>query len=85
MEAHDEIAMKKPVWPQGKPIPSFKSYADEVKFWQSYDFDSDQPEDGWEAVPSSTTKREDEPKHPKRTAKVVEPSRPVRRKRAAGA
>jgi hypothetical protein len=32
--------MKRPVWPRGVPIPSFKSYAEEVKFWHSYDFDS---------------------------------------------
>lgn len=84
MEAHDQVAMKKPVWPQGKPIPAFKSYAEEVKFWHSYDFDSAQPEGGWEAVPS-TTKGEAEPKRAKRTAKVAESPGPVRRRRAAGA
>jgi hypothetical protein len=42
--------MKKPVWPRGVPIPSFKSYAEEVKFWHSYDFDSHPSEEGWEEV-----------------------------------
>lgn len=28
-----------PIWPKGKPIPAFKSYEAEVKFWQSYDFE----------------------------------------------
>ncbi len=51
MERHHEIAMKKPVWPRGVPIPSFKSYAEEVKFWHSYDFDSHPSEEGWEEVP----------------------------------
>jgi len=41
----------KPVWPRGKPIPSFESYADEVKFWHSYDFDDGG--EGWEEVPKA--------------------------------
>jgi hypothetical protein len=57
METHDENAMKKPVWPRGAPIPSFKSYADEVKFWHAYDFDSDQSAEGWEEVPRTNNSK----------------------------
>jgi hypothetical protein len=68
METHHKIAMKKPVWPRGAPIPSFKNYAEEVKFWHAYDFESDQSEDGWEEVPRAT-KRADLTE--KRTGDVV--------------
>jgi hypothetical protein len=59
VEKHNEVAMKKkPIWPHDRPIPSFKSYAEEVEFWHAYDFNRDPPEDGWEAVPRAT-KRDD--------------------------
>lgn len=68
VEAHGKIAMEKPVWPHGKPIPSFKSYAEEVKFWHAYDFESDQSEEGWEEVPCTTTRDDEAPK--RTTARV---------------
>jgi hypothetical protein len=40
---------RKPTWPASKPLPAFKSYADEVKFWRSYDFDDGKPEE-WEEL-----------------------------------
>jgi len=51
-----------PVWPAGKPIPSFRSHAEEERFWASYEFEDDLREDGWEEIvgphpaqPQSTT------------------------------
>jgi hypothetical protein len=45
--------MKRTTWPKGKPIPRFASYADEVSFWHSHDFDEDADEKGWEEVARS--------------------------------
>jgi hypothetical protein len=39
-----------PVWPAGKPIPSFRSHAEEDRFWASYAFEDDLREDGWEEI-----------------------------------
>ncbi len=46
------LAAKKP-WPRNKPLPAFKSHADEVAFWQEHDFDTPSSEDAWEAVPET--------------------------------
>jgi hypothetical protein len=35
----------------------FGSYADEVSFWHSHDFEEDADEKGWEAVQISANKR----------------------------
>jgi hypothetical protein len=45
--------MKRTTWPKGKPVPRFASYADEVSFWHSHDFEEDADEKGWEEVPRS--------------------------------
>jgi hypothetical protein len=39
-----------PIWPKGKLLPNFKSYADEVKFWHSWDFEPPGPDEGEEVV-----------------------------------
>lgn len=40
---------RKPTWPANKPVPAFKSSAEEAKFWHSYDFEEgDQSE--WEEL-----------------------------------
>lgn len=38
-----------PLWPRGKPVPAFKSYDEEVKWWESYDLEPP-PESAWEEV-----------------------------------
>jgi hypothetical protein len=40
---------RKPTWPAEKPLPKFKSDADEVRFWHSYDFDDGDPGE-WEEL-----------------------------------
>ena len=40
---------KLPRWPANKPLPDFKSYEEEVKFWHSYEFD-DGPASDWEEL-----------------------------------
>jgi hypothetical protein len=40
---------KKRIWPADKPIPKFKSYAEELRFWDRYDFE-DGPAEAWELV-----------------------------------
>jgi Ribbon-helix-helix protein, copG family. len=30
---------KKKIWPWGKSLPRFKTEADEIKFWQTYEFE----------------------------------------------
>lgn len=39
----------RPTWPRGKPLPKFKSYEEEVKFWHSYDF-ADGTREEWQAL-----------------------------------
>jgi hypothetical protein len=39
----------KPVWPADKPIPQFRDYAEELRFWERYDFE-DGPAAQWEEV-----------------------------------
>ncbi len=49
MKKTKQTTKKLPRWPAGKPLPKFKSYAEEVEFWHSHEFaygvDSD-----WEEV-----------------------------------
>jgi hypothetical protein len=35
----------RPRWPRNKPLPTFKSYEEEVRFWHAYDFEDGSPED----------------------------------------
>jgi hypothetical protein len=39
----------RPIWPRGKPLPRFKSRAEEVRFWHAYQFE-DPPEAEWQEV-----------------------------------
>jgi hypothetical protein len=47
---------RKPAWPTDKPIPRFKSYAEELRFWDRYDFE-DGPPSEWEEVKPSAARR----------------------------
>lgn len=44
------------LWPQGKPLPSFKNYDEEVRFWHTYSFDDGELEEWQELknVPHAT-------------------------------
>jgi len=47
-----------PIWPRGKPIPAFKSEAEEREWWSSHDREPP-PEEAWQTVtyePQATRK-----------------------------
>jgi hypothetical protein len=51
METNDACPMSKPLWPKDKPIPTFSSEKEEAQFWDTYEFEFLDEDEGWEAVP----------------------------------
>lgn len=49
MKAPARRAAKKKPWPSGKPIPNFRSLAEEEAFWQSHEFE-DGPGSEWQQL-----------------------------------
>jgi hypothetical protein len=45
-----EKPIELPVWPAKKPIPSFRTLSEEDRFWQSYEFEDDLQDEGWEEL-----------------------------------
>jgi hypothetical protein len=43
-------AASKPVWPWGKPLPNFKTDAEELNFWDTYEFEPPPDDEGEELV-----------------------------------
>jgi len=42
---------KRQLWPRGRPIPRFKSHAEEERFWTSTDFEDDDDAAVWKSGP----------------------------------
>jgi hypothetical protein len=48
MERESSTMSKRKVWPANKPLPNFKTTAEEVRFWEQYE--PELREDSWEEV-----------------------------------
>jgi hypothetical protein len=47
--------MRKLRWPKEKPLPSFATLVEEAAFWERYEVETLEGEDGWEEVPRAET------------------------------
>jgi hypothetical protein len=57
-EKYDPMStVKKTPWPENKPLPKFKSLAEEEKFWMSHTFE-DGPASSWEEVEREPVERQ---------------------------